>query len=351
MACSKCGSDWTTKTGKDCASCPYCCKQQRTKARKQGRWSDECNGLRNCEVCLSGFSASSSRQKCCSVACRQSLRKMWLAKWKPQYSKDYSDGRLRGTQKPKRKSPMCRMCGVTFPRKGSKQYCSRKCFADARKCGVQSWDRTNQLQATYHRGGRWNNAPSKAYVISVGKLDAWLAKASGLCRKMLKIHQSQALCEVCGIACKDGASRFCSFTCNKAWRGERQCRCGITVCNATAFGPPPLCEECRRRSRRLQKRMYGCYRRRCRTYGGRYNPTVKPRDVFERDGWRCHVCKRKTHKVFSVHDPRSATIDHHPIPLSKGGDHDWHNVRCCCFECNSLKGAKWDGQRRLRMKS
>lgn len=308
MACQGCGSKWVTQRGKDCTSCPYCCKLSRCKERKHGRWNE--------------------------------------AKGQPFLPSVFKKERKRA----KRTSDQCGYC-LGRLKSGQPKYCSRKCFNDARKSGVQSWDRTSQLEGCYHRGGRWNNAPSKAYVISVGKLDAWLAKASGLCRKMLKIHESQALCEVCGIACKDGASRFCSFTCNKAWRGDRQCRCGITVCNATAFGPAPLCEECGRQSRRVQKRMYGCYRRRCRTYGGHYNPTVKPSEVFERDGWRCHVCRRRTHKVFSVHDPRSATIDHHPIPLSKGGDHDWHNVRCCCFECNSLKGAKWDGQRRLRIKS
>jgi 5-methylcytosine-specific restriction endonuclease McrA len=42
-----------------------------------------------------------------------------------------------------------------------------------------------------------------------------------------------------------------------------------------------------------------------------------------------------------------ATVDHHPIPLSKGGDHDWHNVRCAHRKCNSEKRDRWDGQRRL----
>jgi 5-methylcytosine-specific restriction endonuclease McrA len=63
----------------------------------------------------------------------------------------------------------------------------------------------------------------------------------------------------------------------------------------------------------------------------------------------CHICRKKTHKIYSSHDPLSATVDHHPIPLSKGGDHDWHNVRCACKRCNELKGNKWDGQRRLSL--
>jgi 5-methylcytosine-specific restriction endonuclease McrA len=71
--------------------------------------------------------------------------------------------------------------------------------------------------------------------------------------------------------------------------------------------------------------------------------------VFKRDGYVCHLCGKNTHRVFSHHDPLSATVDHHPIPLSKGGDHDWHNVRCACKRCNELKGNKWDGQVRLKL--
>lgn len=352
MACRKCGSSWITKTGKDCSSCPHCCKQQRCKARKQGRWQESSDCEKMCAACGKPFASTHNKQKYCSTKCQQVKRKQWLAKWLPEYEKQYKQGIKRGTQsKAKKMALMCQLCGKSFARKGPKKYCSRACFGDARKCGLQSWDRSGQTEATWHRGGLWKNAPSKAHIARVAKIDAWLLKASGLCRKMLSIHQSQRSCEMCGADCKDGASRFCSYECNKAWRGDRTCRCGNTVSNATAFGRPPSCQECKRKSRRLQKRMYGSYRRRCKTYGGHYSPTVKPQDVFERDGWLCHVCGKKTHKVFSVHDPRSATVDHHPIPLSKGGDHDWHNVRCCCFECNSLKGAKWDGQRRLPMLS
>jgi 5-methylcytosine-specific restriction endonuclease McrA len=54
--------------------------------------------------------------------------------------------------------------------------------------------------------------------------------------------------------------------------------------------------------------------------------------------------------VYHHDDPLSATVDHHPIPLSKGGDHDWHNVRCACKRCNELKGNKWNGQMRLKLR-
>lgn len=318
MACQGCGSDWVTGgnvsrpslNGKDCTSCPYCCRLSRCKERKRGRW----NGPIGQPFLLSVFKKERKRAK--------------------------------------RTSRQCSYCSNQL-KSGQPKYCSRKCFNDARKSGVQSWDRTSQLEGCYHRGGRWNNAPSKKYIASVSKLDAWLMNASRLWQAMIEENAKPSPeCETCGEPAGNqhhgGMGRFCSLACTYAWRGVRLCKCGNAVPDSSAVSKPS-CSECKRESRRLHKRMYGCYRRRCKTYGGHYNPTVKPRGVFDKDGWRCHVCSKKTSKVFSVRDPRSATVDHHPIPLSKGGDHDWHNVRCCCFECNSLKGAKWDGQRLLRL--
>jgi hypothetical protein len=348
MACMKCGSDWITATGKDCVSCPHCCKQQRCKARKQGRFAGRANV--KCKHCGREFEPSSNGQQCCSVACRQAARKVWLAKWRSDYNKNYRAGRLRGTQDRKRKVVACAMCGGKL-KKNQEKYCSRKCFADAKKCGIQAWDRTNQLESVFHRGGRWNNSPSKRHAKAVRRLDEWLRKAAGLCDQMLKLNAIPVKeCDQCGKPCKGAAERFCSYECMGAWRGPRPCRCGRIVLDSSAHGSPS-CDVCKRESRRQHRRMYGSYRKRCRTYGGYFNAVVKPRDVFSRDKWRCHVCGKKTSMVFSNHDPRSATVDHHPTPLSKGGDHDWHNVRCACFACNTVKGNKWDGQRRLALRS
>jgi hypothetical protein len=315
MACLGCGSDWVTGgnvirpslNGKDCTSCPHCCKLSRCKERKRGRW----HGPQG-----EPFRASVFKKK---------------------------------RRRAKRLSH-CHHCGQKLKPRQVK-YCHRSCFYAARNAGTQEWDRTKQTEGCYHRGGRWNNAISKKYVQRVACLDNWLMKMSGLWQAMIESNATHARqCETCsgpvGNQHHAGVGRFCSRACVKKWRGVRLCKCGAEVPNASAHSRPS-CKECKRESRRVHKRMYGCYRRRCRTYGGHYNPSVKPRDVFENDHWRCHVCGKKTHKEFSVHDPRSATLDHHPVPLSKGGDHDWNNVRCCCFQCNSLKGAKWDGQRRM----
>lgn len=229
----------------------------------------------------------------------------------------------------------CQRCGALITRercgKDSRKYCGKPCYFAAIRDGKQ------QFRGRVH--DEWAGLADWAY-----DWDAQRPKPKKPRRRKLR-----PLCLHCGNECGHMGGRFCSYACNKAWRGPRACACGTIVYDATAFGKSPYCMSCKRESARIQRRMYGSYRKRCRTYGGHFNSAVKPSAVFLQDKWRCHICKKKTHKVFRVDDNLSATVDHHPIPLSKGGDHDWHNVRCACFGCNTRKGNKWNGQRRLAL--
>jgi hypothetical protein len=56
-----------------------------------------------------------------------------------------------------------------------------------------------------------------------------------------------------------------------------------------------------------------------------------------RDGWRCHLCKRKVSPKWKAPDERSATFDH-LIPLSEGGDNSPSNLRLAHYGCNSERG-------------
>jgi hypothetical protein len=63
------------------------------------------------------------------------------------------------------------------------------------------------------------------------------------------------------------------------------------------------------------------------------------REIFERDGWRCHRC----HKLVDRNVPRThsdgASIDH-IIPLSLGGIDAPSNVATAHWRCNREKGAR-----------
>jgi 5-methylcytosine-specific restriction endonuclease McrA len=62
-----------------------------------------------------------------------------------------------------------------------------------------------------------------------------------------------------------------------------------------------------------------------------------PIEVFSRDGWKCHLCGRRTlqSKRGTTH-PRAPELDH-IVPLAKGGSHSRANTACACRQCNAAK--------------
>lgn len=48
--------------------------------------------------------------------------------------------------------------------------------------------------------------------------------------------------------------------------------------------------------------------------------------VYERDGWRCHICKKRVAK-------KDASIDH-LVALARGGNHTYDNVALAHLSCN-----------------
>lgn len=329
MACKKCGSDWTTPAGLDCNRCPSCDKQQRCMARKQGRISAEIQ--KSCCVCGQSFYVSPNKQNAKHCG-HEECRKHFNREKRRLYNARKELGLTHQTLKVSRRKT-CKREGCANPVKVRKhQYCSKACAgADVRG---------------FRRGCKGRSAEMR----KVAALASWFVDSW---EPQRRIHRSNYIprppCEVCGIECNHRNARCCSYACKRAWRGPRACKCGAIVDNATLYRSPS-CNACKRESKRVQRRLYGCYRRRCRTYGGVFNSEVKPAGVFARDGYVCHLCRKKTHRVYRHDDPLSATVDHHPVPLSKGGDHDWHNVRCACKQCNELKGNKWDGQMMFRLR-
>lgn len=66
-------------------------------------------------------------------------------------------------------------------------------------------------------------------------------------------------------------------------------------------------------------------------------------EIFVRDKYRCHICRRKCRRSVVVPHPLAPTIDH-LIPLSCGGEHTRANVATACFQCNSVKGDRGGGE-------
>lgn len=107
-------------------------------------------------------------------------------------------------------------------------------------------------------------------------------------------------------------------------------------------------DECRKarkrnldRAQRRRERLNGTrettHRARARRFGVEYEP-VNKWAVFERDGWRCGICRCKVNKKLRHPHPMSASLDH-VIPMSLGGGHTYLNTQLAHLQCNVDKGA------------
>lgn len=107
----------------------------------------------------------------------------------------------------------------------------------------------------------------------------------------------------------------------------------------------PACAESNARRARRSQRLHGKTLAASRTY--------RRADIFERDGYRCHLaktgeCIRRGKVRLDVHYNHSdyATIDH-LIPLSQGGTDSPDNVATAHRACNTRRNTRGHAQLRL----
>ncbi|MFD1309034.1 HNH endonuclease [Streptomyces kaempferi] len=115
------------------------------------------------------------------------------------------------------------------------------------------------------------------------------------------------------------------------WTAGPCARCGEPFIGSGGGGLSSYCSEpCAKRSHRA--------RRRALQRGAeveRYSRFA----IFERDRWRCHICRRKVIRAAVVPHPLAPTIDH-LVPLVAGGGDTSANVATAHFLCNSTKGER-----------
>jgi hypothetical protein len=349
MACLKCGSEWVTLKGKDMVSCPECCKQQRCKARKQGRLPAE--EEKACERCGVRFTAKGGNAirhaRHCST-CTETARREYLQSRKDKVK----SGEWKPKPQRKLKGRKCLRCGKKLSKNQSK-YCGGECYNAAKKEGMQSWDRTGQLESIWHRGGRWACAPSRKPIQEMRtNMQAFLRKVQRLCRAAAKKAEP---CRHCGNQCRPSRKGFCSPKCFAVYREMLPCsRCKSLT--PSMWKRRQLCHACldiaNREKKRQHKRLYGRnHRSRARHHGVQYQ-SVPVKQIYERDNYTCQICLKKclpkamlSKQTGKIH-PMSPTIDH-IVPMCRGGDHVEANLQTACFRCNTAKGSKGGGQLRL----
>ena len=357
MACLRCGSAWKTRWGKDKLSCPECCKQQRAKARRLGHLPS--SQTKVCERCGEQFEAvggNAIAHMTCCPKCRD--EKAACRDRKKRYQERVKAGlvvpKKRSEPQPERK---CLRCGIVMRRKQQVKYCSNACFIADRNDGVQQWNREGQVNANLRRCGI-SMLPSQVGLRLVRSgFYGFMAKLRAFQKRIARLY-----CPTCGAFVERNASPFCSDECSRKFEFETTChRCGCSTKSKGYMGSGRrTCEACKqaaeRKARRAARRKYGKhYRSRARYHGVKY-VAFPVRDIFERDGYRCQICRKRVFEKAryrkgdgKIH-PLSPTIDH-IVPMCKGGNHEPSNCQTACFQCNSRKGDSGGWQLRLAISS
>ena len=330
MACKKCGSDWTTEAGADCKSCPHCCKVKRCLARKKGLFVEPTQN-KSCKECglefvAVGLSQIKKRVLCGSPECKS--RNDRRRRNEAAARRSAGIYVLPRAPKPKRQCAFSG-CGNALTRKDQTTYCSRDCFWLAVNAGEQ--------QFMGRVRDKWASLADWAYAWEEQRPE-WI-KCEVCCKTIARNSVNTRTCgsKACSWRMAHPVHETC-FDCGKDLQAEsRYVR---------------RCDPCKEKRKRACRTL-GKPRRRCRRHGVPYDPSVKSRAVFKRDGYKCQLCGRRCLSRFTVVnnmvDQRSPTVDH-IIAIALGiKGHTWDNVQCACFECNVAKGCASVGQLRLTL--
>jgi 5-methylcytosine-specific restriction endonuclease McrA len=192
---------------------------------------------------------------------------------------------------------------------------------------------------------------------------------------------SDQRCECCGNQLRSDYRRYCSTMCRQrdraavksaaqaarrrdTARAKAALAADGTVAGSTWTWSAGLCDICRRpfvvrtksptspriarcsarcsSLRRANMRRAAKLRRRAAKRDA-YIANVSPRKIYERDRWRCHLCRRVVRRSAVVPHPLAPTIDH-VIPLAQGGTHEPANCATAHYRCNNTKGARGSGE-------
>lgn len=126
-------------------------------------------------------------------------------------------------------------------------------------------------------------------------------------RKLNRYGSLKRPCQQCGAALPEGATRKRRY-----------------------------CEECA--VKRFAVTQRNCEQRRRAQKSGAESEKFSSTDIYERDGWRCGLCRRRVNKRLVWPHPMSASLDH-TIPLVHGGPHTRANVKLAHLRCNVRKNA------------
>lgn len=235
----------------------------------------------------------------------------------------------------------CAVCGVQFPTQGGKKYCGsvckgrrprirhnrsatiyplRTCFV----CGCEYRPKRSDRTTACSRecGYKWMGF-KRHIQATCGRVFVRVL------RRPASTPSQKASVGACGVCGKDYErtvpyQRYCGPACSGVHR-----------------------EMARQKYRESPSRRVAKKRRKAMERGARTADRVDPLVVFDRDGWRCQICKAKTPtRLRGTIESRAPELDH-IVALANGGSHSYGNVQCLCRACNIRKGATDYGQLHL----
>ncbi len=214
-----------------------------------------------------------------------------------------------------RKQHTCLRCSSVFPHKhggGKHMFCNRACS-----------DRLLRSQRFAER--RKKIRPRATAIYFVNCTDCGVLLASRLdkprrCKSCKVIYARKSSFD------KYGAIRQCRY-CGTSFGFSDEAR-GV-YCGSKCSGLGRVAQ--RKKNRRIERHL-----RRKRLKESGVFERFDSHSIFERDGWRCQHCNRKTRPTYRVSHDLYPNLDH-IVPVSKGGGHTRANVQLLCRACNLRK--------------
>jgi HNH endonuclease len=128
-----------------------------------------------------------------------------------------------------------------------------------------------------------------------------------------------------------------------AKRPEARRRTGTCAeCGESVSSFALRCQPCNARAARERNRVK-CAQRRSLDRGRKKKAGMSIFDLGNRDGWRCHLCRRRVDRALKAPDSGSPTFDH-LIPVSDGGLDVGENLALAHLGCNVRRGAHGPAQ-------
>lgn len=282
-----------------------------------------------CAICGKTFRPVQYLSKCCSIKCYN--RYQWL------------NGERRA-ESIRRRPPVCDCCGVDL---GTQSLRSRLC-AECRRQRVNARTRAKAKRRRERQEALLCSTPFGPFVEDLGPILGPVLGDLGPVHGPL-VEECRPLCVWCGRP-NFRRSNYCSDDCyDVAYRCDgcsidisyESCLiCGVLFCCPVNQGTRQklFCShQCGKRAARRRRR----HRRRAKV-----REPYTLRQIAERDGWRCHICKRLVPDRPYATRPQDATVDH-LIPLSHGGDDTPQNVALAHNLCNMKRSNTGLAQLRL----